>query len=301
MPMSPTEPRCFPAEIFSVMRFHRSYDRQTRLFPTVLACGIALILLPGCIGETLSARQFGSLLKRYPSTTKPLRIPLLTAASLDTAAGASPGRTVIVMVHPAYSLFFRDESKNRYPDTKYDLLQLQLEREERFLHMISQTDNVLIIVLPGNYAKESIAPLSYTAYLNRATAGSSSAYHLYSETWNSGAVPTDTLVTLYSFLRGLGTKTVLVGGGYIGRCQREFYNQLVTYVDSISFYVVPEISSISPDDISTRQSKIILDGIRIGDYSPVDQFIEKRTQGTARTLPLPKLWGTGAASGSILP
>jgi hypothetical protein len=144
-------------------------------------------------------------------------------------------------------------------------------------------------VLPGAYQTESVAPLSYTYYLNRATGGSRTVFAVYSETASSGAVPIDTLVTLYSFLRGTGAKTVLVGGGYIGRCQREFYSQLVTYMDNLSVYVAPEISSISPDDISNDESLEILQSIRAGDYSPVDAFIAKRTKGEARTRSLADL------------
>jgi hypothetical protein len=254
-----------------------------------LAAAFALMLFAGCVAETLSARQFGELLNRYPPAVEPLRIGELTSATLEALPADARGKTVTIIVHPAYSLFFRQEHRNRYTDAKYDLLQIQLEREEQFIREISATGNILILVLPGSYAQESVAPLSYTAYLNRAAGGSTTVFSVYSETANSGAVPTDTLVRLYSFLRGLGTDRVLVGGGYIGRCQREFYSQLVTYVDSISFYIVPEISSISPDDISDRESREVLDGIRTGDFSLVAEFIRKRTKASARTLALPEL------------
>ena len=249
---------------------------------------LALILLSGCVAESLAARQFGELLSRYPSTGRPLRIEEVAPAARVSVPAEARGRTVTIIVHPAYSLFFREEAASRYSDAKYELLKMQLESEERFMQKFAQSGKVMILVLPGNYVEASVAPLSYTAYLNRATEGSRTVYYVYSETANNGALPTETLVKLYSFLQGLETNRVIVGGGYIGRCLQDFYKQMVTYVDNISFYVAPEISSISPDDISDRQSREVLNSIRIGDYAPVTEFIRKRTKGSARTIPLPQ-------------
>ena len=255
----------------------------------ILVLGLALTIFSGCATESLPARQFAELLRLYPSSQEPLVVPTLGPASLAAVPEELKGKPVTVIVHPAYSLFFRDAHKNRHAQAKFDLLKVQLENEERFLRRISRTDHILLLVLPGDYRTESVAPLSYTFYLNRAVGGSRSVYAVYSETASSGAVPTNTLVSLYSFLSGIGTRTVLVGGGYIGRCQREFYTQLVAYVDNISFYVAPEISSISPDDISNKESLDILNGIRSGDYSLVDAFIDRRTRGEARTRSLADL------------
>ena len=272
-----------------VLRSSYRPARVEALFRYAAVLGSLLAFLSGCASESLPARRFAELLSLYPSSQEQLRIPTLGPTSLDTVPAELMGRPVTIIVHPAYSLFFREEHKNRYTDAKFALLKLQLENEEQFLREISGTDHVLILVLPGEYQTESVAPLSYTSYLNMATGGSRTVYAVYSETSSSGALPTETLVTLYSFLRGIGTRTALVGGGYIGRCQREFYSQLVTYVDSVEFYVAPEISSISPDDISNKESLEILNGIRAGDYSPVSAFIDKRTRGSAKTRSLADL------------
>lgn len=226
------------------------------------------------------------MLEGYPETTEPLKIALLSPNA--AVPDASQGRVVTVIVHPAYSLFFREERRNRYSDAKFDLLKFQLENEARFLRALARTDNVVILVLPGNYQRDSVAPLSYTYYLNEASGGSATVFAVYSETSSSGALPTETMVALYSFLRNAGARTVLVGGGYVGRCQKEFYNQLVTYVDAATAYVVPEISAISPDDISDKDSRAILLALRNRDYAPVRSFIEKRTKGSAAMLHLPE-------------
>jgi len=39
-----------------------------------------------------------------------------------------------------------------------DLLKFQLDNEARFIGEIAKTDNLLILVLPGNYQKDSLAP-----------------------------------------------------------------------------------------------------------------------------------------------
>ena len=147
---------------------------------------------------------------------------------------------------------------------------------------------LLILVLPGNFQQDSIAPLSYTYYLNAAAGAGTSVYYLTSETWSSGMLSMDSMVMLYGFLKKVGATRMLIGGGYIGRCQREFYNQVSAYVDRIPAYIVPEISSISPDDISNRESAEILTSLRQGDYTPVRKFIEEKSKGTANLVPLPE-------------
>ena len=275
--------------VYMLLRYLVRHIRHAVLSRHAVVFGLSLTVLAGCASESLPARRFAELLSRYPSTEATLGVPILGPATVETVPAELKGKAIAIIVHPGYSLFFREEHKNRYADAKFELLKIQLENEEQFIREISGTDHILVLVLPGDYQHESVAPLSYTYYLNKATGGSRTVYAVYSETSSSGVLPTESLVNLYSFLRGAGTKMVLVGGGYIGRCQREFYNQLVTYVDNISFYVAPEISSISPDDITNRESVEILEGIRAGDYSPVDAFIEKRTKGLARTRSLADL------------
>ncbi len=260
----------------------------------ILVFGLALALAAGCAPSPGPARSFSEMLGSFPDSADPLRIVRLTPAA--TVPEASRGKMVIVLVHPAYSLFFREELRNRYSDAKYELLKFQLESETRFLRGLAGTGHPVVLVLPGNYEQESAAPLAYTYYLNEAAGGSRTVFHVFSETSSSGALPTETMVTLYSFLRNAGARTVLVGGGYIGRCQREFYNQLVTYADAATAYVVPEISAISPDDISDRDAHAILEALRTRDYAPVRSFIEKRTRGTASVLFLPETIREGAAA-----
>lgn len=246
-----------------------------------------LIVAAGCAASDSSAKLFTEILNQYPQTQEPLAIARLSASSANDVPPAVRGKAVTIMVHPAYSLFFREERRSTYSEAKYDLLKFQFDNEVRFIGEITKTDNLLILVLPGNYEKESLAPLSYTFYLNSSARSSRLVYYVYSETSSSGSLSMDTMVTLYGFLQKVKADKVLVGGGYIGRCQREFYNQIKTYVDKIPAFIVPEISSISPDDIDTDEARAIVSSLRRRDYTPVKKFIENKGQGKADVLHMP--------------
>jgi hypothetical protein len=131
------------------------------------------------------------------------------------------------------------------------------------------------------------APETYTAYLNAVTAGGSSVFYIYSESLSNGTIPTAEMVDLYRFLQSVKVGRVLIGGGYIGRCQREFYNELTAYYETTGSYIVPEISTISPEDISDEEAAAILRGIEGGDYGPVRKFIEKKLDRTPDVLFVP--------------
>lgn len=248
---------------------------------------LVLIIAAGCTTPDTSTKRFTEILGRYPQSLEPLGIARLSASTADDVPHSLRGRAVTIMVHPAYSLFFREENRSAYSEAKYGLLKLQLDNEARFIGEIAETDNLLILVLPGNYQQDSLAPLSYTFYLNSSTKSSPMVYYIYSETSSSGSLSTDTVVMLYGFLYKVKADKVLIGGGYIGRCQREFYNQISTYVDTIPVFIVPEISSISPDDIGDDEAQSIANSLQQRDYAPVKKFIEKRGEGKANVLRVP--------------
>lgn len=248
---------------------------------------IICFLISGCAANA-PARQFSDLLRRYPQTTEPLKLQRLTEKSFDAALRGADAGDVTIMVHPAYSLFFRDSERSSYSETKYLLLRLQLDREARVASELSKAGKTLILIIPGDYRTESIAPLSYTFYLNTVVAPGRSVYYLYSETWNKGGLAMNDMILLYRFLQTVKAGKVLLGGGYIGRCQREFHTQLTTYFDKAHTYIVPELSSISPDDLSEKEASDLLAGLRKQDYSLVRRFIDKKTEGNANILSLPQ-------------
>ncbi len=241
-----------------------------------------IVLLAGCAGPGGPGRRFSELLAHYPGTDGPLRITRIMHATANDVPSALRDRTVTVIVHPGYSLFFREEHKNTFSQVMYDLLKLQFDREARFVQdAASAGSGLLILVLPGNYERDSIAPRSYISYLNLLVGSSPTVYYITSESSSSGDLDTDSMVDLHAFLRQVGAKKVLVGGGYIGRCEQEFYSQLTTYFDRVPSYLVPELSSVSPDDIDDDDARTMLQSIRRSDYGPITKFIEQK-QKSAR-------------------
>ena len=279
----------------------RHLKRCTSFLPYLVVLA-ALPLLSGCaVRPATPTKKFSEVLDRYPQTREPLQLQLITERSADSVALTQRGRPLTVVVHPAYSLFFRSENRSTYAEAKYDLMMFQLEHEARFISGAANAGNVLVLILPGNYEQESVAPGSYTTYLNSVAGGKPSVYYLYSETSSSGALTLETIVMLYRFVRSVNPSSVLVGGGFIGRCQREFYKQVINYVGETNAYIVPEISSVSPDDVSDSEARAILDGILSGDYDLVNQLIEKRDLGHVRVTMLPEELKQGSGEGAGVP
>ncbi len=249
----------------------------------VRAAGFILILitllLSGCVTVdppgSLAGRFFDTV-NRYPAKGERLRVEPLTAASLRSFKGDG-AQDVYLIVHPGYALFFRDQKRSNYSDVKFQLLMRQFDNEERFIRDASRSRNIVVLIIPGQYDTEMPAPDTYTAYLNAVTEGSSSVFYLYSESVSNGNIPTSAMVDLYRFLQGLKVKRVLIGGGYIGRCQREFYAELTAYYQNAGSYIVPELSTISPEDVSDADAAALLQGIEGGDQSLIRKFIVKKT------------------------
>ncbi len=249
-----------------------------------LALYLLTLFAAGCAPTALEMR-FTDILQNYPATEEPLKIPSLFSLPLKPAAEVN-NRNVVFMVHPGYSLFFRSRERNLHSEVKYDLLKLQLDNETASIRKMAQAGQTVILVIPGNYQRESIAPLSYTYFLNSLAEGSRSVSYIYSESASSGTLSMDSMVTLYRYLQNMRVDRVLIGGGYIGRCEREFYSQLATYIDNIRSYIVPELSSVSPDDIDDKEARAMLDGLLMQDFTPIRRFIEVRSQRSPNVVSL---------------
>ncbi len=198
-----------------------------------------------------------------------------------------PEQDAYIVVHPAYSLFIGDSKKRRHDESKYALMNVQFENEARFISETSRAGSILILILPGGYAEESELAESYTAYLNATTLGGARVFYLFSDSLNDGTISTDDMVDLYRFLQQAKVGKVLIGGGYIGRCQREFYNELTTYYDRSRAYIVPEISTISPEDITKTEAAGIVSSLQRKDFTPIKKFIDKRFDYAASIFSLP--------------
>jgi hypothetical protein len=253
-----------------------------------------VLTVSGCatVSDPLSpSRQFTDIVNSFPAQQEQLAFPDLTKipAPLTSATRPAPASDVYVIVHPAYAVFFQSLGKEDFADAKYRLLKKQFETEKNFIAKQAAAGATIILVLPGKTA-DGVFPASYPSYrdyLNKTAGAGNSVFFIYSETSSSGAIPQNEMMSLYYFIRGLKPARVMVAGGYIGRCQREFYNELTNYIEKSQVFIVPQLSTISPDDVTEKEAEQILQGLERKDYTLVKQFIDKKTGASANILPLP--------------
>ena len=101
---------------------------------------------------------------------------------------------------------------------------------------------------------------------------------------SSGNIAQDDMINLFAFLKSVKADRILIGGGYVGRCQGEFYNELTSFRGAERIYIVPEISTISPLDISTQEAAAALEAMQFQNYTLVRQFIGKKSKNTATNM-----------------
>lgn len=224
--------------------------------------------------------------------------------------------TIYIIVHPAYYVFFNKNAPviQRETDDKtsgvLDLLIGQISRdaasqfvlqqqinEKNFIEYVSADERLLILILPNDYKKQSnyrYAALKdeYARYINEITNGSESVLSIESKSSTGGDLSTDDIIMLLSFIKKIGAGTIFVGGGYVGRCQMEFYNNMTLFSAGSDYFIVPEISVLSPEDITERTFPDFLNIGRIN-FQNVTEFIAARTAGKSKIQHLP-LWQTSA-------
>lgn len=252
----------------------------------VILCAAAL-MAPGPSGCAAPHRSnsttvsYDHLLRQYPRTGEPVRIRKLDDPAVRSRSRAGAERNVFIMVHPAFAVFMEDVAAKGYSEAKYDLIKKQFYNETRFIERRSRAGDIVILILPAGSVPDNPSPLSYVSYLNKTALQKDTVFYLFSETPNNGALPTGGVLTLYRFLEAVRAPKVFIGGGYVGRCQGEFYSQFIKHFEAARVFIVPEASSISPEDVSDREAAAIFTSLRNRDYSQVASFIRKKTAGQA--------------------
>lgn len=210
---------------------------------------------------------------------------------------------IYIIVHPAYFVFFHNNKPVilRTPDN-FDssivdiflkdgpdnrilkLVQQQQRNEKNFIEQITTDGKLVMLVLPKDYNNHPSYPYGsgtedeYARYINEITNGSGSAIYIESSSPTGGKLLTNDLIMLLAFLGKIGAKSVLVGGGYVGRCQEEFYNYVSSYSATGNYFIVPEISIFSPEDLSEKKAESLSDGEKIN-FQAASEFIISRTFG----------------------
>ncbi|MDA8431347.1 MAG: hypothetical protein M0Z60_00115 [Nitrospiraceae bacterium] len=200
----------------------------------------------------------------------------------------SQDRRVYVVVHPAFYAFFMNNrvlssesdrdvlpSKNIVErlyeqrevssvfDRSFDLMQEQEMALRDFLETMSAEKKLVIVILPKDYREHLsygyVKGLDeYTRYINEITNMSESVLYTESVSYDVGALSEDSAKMLALFFKDVDAKSVLVGGGFAGRCQEAFIGSLTKEVAPGMLYVMPEVSAISADDLAGGEADNLL-------------------------------------------
>lgn len=196
--------------------------------------------------------------------------------------------SVYVIVHPAYYPFFHfggmayrsnlnsgisdgQQKENAIEefisippsDVRFSLFQAQERRTRDFLEYKSTEEKLVILILPRSHATFARyaykgGPDEYVRYLNEVTNSSKSIIYVESQSATRGQLREEDSLRLAEFLLAVSPTRVLVGGGYIGRCLEDFYVDFAESYDADSLFMVPELSDISPKELSKKLARSLL-------------------------------------------
>lgn len=182
---------------------------------------------------------------------------------------------IYIIVHPNFHLFFiakdvlpLEERSQSFPsknlmervyekspeDINIKVINEQEENIRDFLEFMSVEKKLVILILPGDYRDNLsygyIPGLDeYARYINEITYMSESVIYIESKAYDNGFLNENDLETLETFLKELGIRRVMLGGGYVGKCLDNFYSSIRKKFNYEKIYFVPELLSISPIDM----------------------------------------------------
>lgn len=220
-------------------------------------------------------------------------------------------RAVYIIVHPAYYTFFtnnahsddagsqdRTASSNAVDrligETSYTnkkkIMQLQEKMLRDFLEFASTERKLVVLILPGGYENYSGYKFKkgnneFMRYINEISNESESVLYLYSEKPTRGALGEKDMRVLLKFLYEIRADSILIGGGYVGRCLEDFYKSVKLYIGEDKLYVVPELVSISPFDVTSDMASDILKDNGTIDSVRITQGIKLQSLGNQEIAP----------------
>jgi len=214
-----------------------------------------------------------------------------------------------IIVHPAYYTFFHDDtlsqeylsgvstenamerflSESAY-SAKSRLIKAQEKQIRDFLEYMSTDKKLVILILPRDYAdfpayKFKEEKDEYMRFINEVTNGSDSVIYLYSKRPNRGTLAEKDRRKLLKFLYVIKTREILLGGGYVGRCIEDFYKDIEQYYSYEKLYLVPEITAISPADVSSGTASDMLNSDGTIDFGKLSADIRGNVVGNQEVIP----------------
>lgn len=217
--------------------------------------------------------------------------------------------SVYIIVHPAYYTFFHDNdlfgndatevaeqnAVDRFVgDAAYSskgrLIRAQEKMLRDFLEYMSTEKKLVILILPRDYRHFGAYKFrkgrdEYMRYINDVTNESDSVLYLYSRKPNRGTLNEKDRRTLLKFLYAIKAKEILFGGGYIGRCLEDFYKDVEQYYSEERIFLVPEITAISPADVSSSVASDMLKEDGTLDIARLSDNIRMNVLGNQNVVP----------------
>lgn len=134
-----------------------------------------------------------------------------------------------------------------------------------FLEFMSHEQRLVVLVLPRSYRDHLTYGYvdghdEYARYLNELTNGADNIIWIESDTHNSGYLLDGDLAMLTAFLDQTGATTLLLGGGFLGKCLDNFYGSLRKHYSYDAISYVTEITAFSPADMVTDRASLITTG-----------------------------------------
>ena len=252
---------------------------RNRPLRAVLAAA-ALLWLAACRTETAAGPKILPL--PVPAEEVRLEAPFLGEMTPDAASRAlrSAGNgDLFIIVHPGYYFFVQQKTARRQREKEpviYDFMLRQMANERHFVHRAAGEKLAVVLVLPGGRY-----PAEYVRYVNELTDGAETVVLLRSRNRNVGELPREENARLKATIAELGVRRVILGGGYIGRCQEHVYSAVSLFSDSLTVAIAPEISGFSPKDISEETLVWLTRKDGTLDFDEVAEFIDAHRMNRA--------------------
>lgn len=215
------------------------------------------------------------------------------------------GGALYIIVHPAYYTFFqssggqgKDLSLNamerflREPSysSKIKLIKLQEKMLRDFMEYMSTDKKMVILVLPKDYRTFTAYQYrdgndEYLRYINEVANSSDSVIYLYSDHPYKGDLSERDREKIIKLFYAIRPDSILLGGGYIGRCLEEFYKNMQQYYGMNKFYIVPEITAISPNDITDDVASHMINSDGMINIEKLTQVIKRNSIGSQERSP----------------
>lgn len=207
--------------------------------------------------------------------------------------------SVYIVVHPAYYVFFqnetipdgihfRDNAVELFLDTPafspvLNVLKHQEKRMRDFLEYMSTEKKLVILILPGKYKKwkrylYKNDQNEYVRYLNEVTNGSESVVYLYSRRPYSGTLSNKKMKILLNFLSTIGARDIRIGGGYFGRCLAGFQIRMEKNTKR-EIYIVPELIQLSPEDMGFLLARKLLNSDGTLNLPLLTEVLQEKIEG----------------------